>query len=52
MIWYWYRYFPRAGSGADQIRSEPESAPGPWSPGAGATNKSGGSATQITFKAE
>ena len=42
------------GAGADPSRSapEPESAPGPWPPGAGATNKSGGSATQITFQAK
>ena len=31
--------------GADPSRSEPESAPGPWPSGAGATQKSGGSAT-------
>ena len=34
-----------AGAGADPSRSEPESAPGPWRPGAGAAQKSGGSAT-------
>ena len=35
------------GAGADPSRSEPESAPGPWRPGAGAraAQKSGGSAT-------
>ena len=33
------------GAGADPSRSEPESAPGPWQPGAGAAQKSGGSAT-------
>ena len=33
------------GAGADPSRSEPEWAPGPWPPGAGATQKSGGSAT-------
>ena len=33
------------GAGADPSRSEPESAPGPWPPGAGAAQKSGGSAT-------
>ena len=33
------------GAGADPSRSEPESAPGPWPSGAGAAQKSGGSAT-------
>ena len=35
--------------GADPSRSEPESAPGPWPPGAGAgaAQKSGGSAALI-----
>ena len=35
------------GAGADPRRSEPEpeSAPGPWRPGAGAAQKCGGSAT-------
>ena len=44
----WSRLFlPGAGAGADPSRSEPEpeSAPGPWRPGAGAAQKSGGSAT-------
>ena len=35
------------GAGADPSRSEPESAPGPWPPGAGAAQKSGGSATLV-----
>ena len=35
------------GAGADPSRSEPESAPGPWRPGAGAAQKSGGSATLL-----
>ena len=33
------------GAGADPIWSEPESAPGPRTSGAGAAKKSGGSAT-------
>ena len=33
------------GAGADPSRSELESAPGPWPPGAGAAQKSAGSAT-------
>ena len=33
------------GAGADPIWSEPESAPGPRNSGAGAAQKSGGSAT-------
>ena len=37
---------PGAGAGADPSRSE--SAPGPWRPGAGAAQKSGGSATLVT----
>ena len=42
----WSRLFlPGAGAGADPSRSEPESAPGPWRPGAGAAQKSGSSAT-------
>ena len=40
----WSRLFYR-GAGADPSRSEPESALGPWSSGAGAAQKSGGSAT-------
>ena len=42
----WSRLF-LPGAGADPSRSErePESAPGPWRPGAGAVQKSGGSAT-------
>ena len=40
----WSRLF-LPGAGADPSRSEPESAPGPWQPGAGAAQKSGGSAT-------
>ena len=44
----WSRLFlPGAGAGADPSRSEPESAPGPWSSGAGAAQKSGGSATLL-----
>ncbi len=35
------------GAGADLSRSEPESAPGPWPSGAGAAQKSGGSATLV-----
>ena len=35
------------GAGADPSRSEPESAPGPWRPGAGAAQKSGGSAALL-----
>ena len=35
------------GAGADPSRSEPESAPGPWPSGAGAAQKSGGSATLL-----
>ena len=42
----WSRLF-LPGAGADPIRSEPESAPGPWPPGAGAAQKSGGSATLL-----
>ena len=44
----WSRLF-LPGAGADPSRSEPEpeSAPGPWSSGAGAAQKSGGSATLI-----
>ena len=34
-----------SGAGADPVWSEPESAPGPRTSGAGATQKSGGSAT-------
>ena len=42
------------GAGADPSRSEPESAPGPWRPGAGAgaAQKSGGSATLYTGTAK
>ena len=46
----WSRLFlPGAGARADPSRSElePESAPGPWRPGAKAAQKSGGSATLI-----
>ena len=46
----WSRFFlpgAGAGAGADPIKSEPESAPGPWPPGAGAAYKNGGSATLI-----
>ena len=47
----WSRLFlPGAGAGADPSRSEPESAPGPWRPGAGAAQKSGGSATLAIFQ--
>ncbi len=44
----WSRLF-LPGARADPSRSEPESAPGPWPPGAraGAAQKSGGSATLI-----
>ena len=38
------------GAGADPSRSEPESAPGPWPSGAGAAQKSGGSATLVINK--
>ena len=40
----WSRLF-LPGAGADPIWSEPESAPGPWTSGAGAAQKSGGSVT-------
>ena len=43
-VWSRSRLFYR-GAGADPSRSEPESAPGPWPSGAGAIQKSGGSAT-------
>ena len=42
----WSRLF-LPGAGADPSRSEPESAPGPWQSGAGAAQKSGGSATLL-----
>ena len=42
----WSRLF-LPGAGADPILSEPESAPGPWTSGAGAAQKSGGSATLV-----
>ena len=42
----WSRLFYR-GAGADPSRSEPESAPGHWLSGAGAAQKSGGSATLV-----
>ena len=48
-------FWPGAGAGAraDQIWSEPESAPGPRTSGAGATQKSGPSATlQSTINLE
>ena len=47
-VWSRSRLF-LPGAGADPRRSEPESAPGPWPPeaGAGAAQKSGGSATLI-----
>ena len=35
------------GAGADPMWSEPESAPRPWTSGAGAAKKSGGSATLL-----
>ena len=41
-------FLPGARAGADPSRLEPESAPGPWPPGAGAAQKSGGSATLST----
>ena len=49
----WSRLF-LPGAGADPSRSEPESAPGPWRPGAGAgaAQKSGGSATLLKSSAE
>ena len=37
------------GAGADPFWSEPESAPGPRTSGAGAAQKSGGSATLILW---
>ena len=45
----WSRLF-LPGAGADPSRLEPESAPGPWPPGAGAgaAQKSGGSATPFS----
>ena len=36
------------GAGADPSRLEPELAPGPWRPGAGGAQKSGGSATLLS----
>ena len=42
----WSRLF-LPGAGADPSRLEPESAPGPWQTGAGAAQKSGGSATLL-----
>ena len=42
--WSWSRLF-LPGVGSDPSRLEPESAPGPWTSGAGAAQKSGGSAT-------
>ena len=44
----WSRLF-LPGAGADPSRSEPESAPGPWPPGARAAQKSGGSATLVLW---
>ena len=38
------------GAGADPIWSEPESAPGPRTSGAGAAQKSGGSATLVPVR--
>ena len=46
-VWSQSRLF-LPGAGADLIWSEPESAPGPRTSGAGATQKSGGSATLLT----
>ena len=48
-VWSRSRLF-LPGAGADPSRSEPESAPGPWRPGAraGAAQKSGGSATLLS----
>ena len=46
----WSRLF-LPGAGADPSRSEPESAPGPWQSGAGAAQKSGGSAILVDAKA-
>ena len=43
-VWSRSRLF-LPGAGADPIWSEPESAPGPRTSGAGAAQKSGGSAT-------
>ena len=45
-VWSRSRLF-LPGAGADPSRSEPESAPGPWPPGAGAAQKSGSSATLL-----
>ena len=42
----WSRLF-LPGAGADPIWSEPESAPGPWTSGAGAAQKRGGSTTLV-----
>ena len=43
---FWSRSRPNlVGAGADPIWSEPESAPGPWTSGAGAAQKSAGSPT-------
>ena len=46
----WSRLF-LPGARADPSRSEPELAPGPWLSGAGAAQKSGGSAT-LVFSSE
>ena len=43
----WSRFF-WSGAGADLRRLETELAPGPWLSGAGATQKSGGSATLLS----
>ena len=48
-VWSRSRLF-LPGAGADPIWPEPESAPGPWTSGAGATQKSGGSATLLKIK--
>ena len=45
-VWSQSRLF-LPGAGADLIWSEPESAPGPRTSGAGAAQKSGGSATLV-----
>ena len=40
LFYAWSRSRPNlVGAGADPIWSEPESAPGPWTSGAGATKK-------------
>ena len=47
-VWSRSRLFnPGAGADPSRLEPEPESAPGPWQTGAGAAQKSGGSATLL-----